>query len=46
MQDINKIIQHLQSIHSERVSQLELKLAITIEENERLKEQLKEKEVE
>lgn len=43
-QDINKIIQNLQTISTERYAQLEFNLAIVQEENERLKEQLKELE--
>lgn len=40
MQNVNKIIQNLQQLSSERYKQLELTLAILQEENERLQEQI------
>ena len=44
MQNINKVIQNLQNIESESRKQLELRLAIALEENDRLTQKLKQLE--
>lgn len=44
MQNINKVIQNLQNIESESRKQLELRLAIALEENDRLTRKLKQLE--
>ena len=40
MQDVNKVVANLQAISTERYKQLELQLAILMEENARLEKEI------